>query len=50
VENEDTLDNTKDVQVKITVMGQDLRMYQEKVKAILNGGEGDVQLTAAHRH
>ncbi|KAI8887335.1 cobW-domain-containing protein [Backusella circina FSU 941] len=50
VENEDTLDNTKDVQVKVTVMGQDLRMYQEKVKVILNGGEGDIQLTAAHRH
>lgn len=50
VENEDTLDNTKDVQIKITVMGQDLRMYTEKVKALLNGSEGDVKFTAAHRH
>lgn len=50
VENEDTLDNTKDVQIKITVMGQDLRMYTEKVKVLLNGGEGDVKFTAAHRH
>jgi G3E family GTPase len=50
VENEDTLENTKDVQIKITVMGQDLRMYTEKVKALLNGEEGDVKLAAAHRH
>ncbi|KAI8993352.1 CobW/HypB/UreG, nucleotide-binding domain-containing protein [Pilobolus umbonatus] len=50
VENEDTLQNTKDVQIKITVMGQGLRMYQEKVKALLNGQEGDIKLTAAHRH
>ncbi|KAI9480700.1 MAG: CobW/HypB/UreG, nucleotide-binding domain-containing protein [Benjaminiella poitrasii] len=50
VENEDTLDNTKDVQVRITVMGDGLRMYTEKVKALLNGGKGDVQLTPAHRH
>lgn len=50
VENEDTLENTKDVQIKITVMGEDLRMYTEKVKALLNGGEGDVKLTPAHRH
>ena len=50
VENEDTLENTKDVQIKITVMGQDLRMYIEKVKALLNGGDGDVKLTPAHRH
>ncbi|CAO3655535.1 unnamed protein product [Mucor hiemalis] len=50
VENEETLDNTKDVQIRITVMGQDLRMYMEKVKALLNGEEGDVKLTAAHRH
>lgn len=50
VQNEDTLENTKDVQVRITVMGQDLRMYTEKVKAILNGEQGDVKLTPAHRH
>ncbi|KAI8977459.1 CobW/HypB/UreG, nucleotide-binding domain-containing protein [Mycotypha africana] len=50
VENEDTLDNTKDVQVKITVMGSGLRMYSEKVKALLNGGEGDVKFTPTHRH
>lgn len=50
VENEDTLENTKDVQVRITVMGDGLRMYTEKVKALLNGGEGDIQLTPAHRH
>lgn len=50
VENEDTLDNTKDVQIRITVMGQDLRMYTEKVKALLNGEQGDIQLTPAHRH
>ncbi|KAL9543961.1 hypothetical protein MBANPS3_007865 [Mucor bainieri] len=50
VENEDTLENTKDVQIKITVMGDGLRIYTEKVKALLNGGEGDIQLTPAHRH
>ena len=50
VENEETLENTKDVQIKITVMGQDLRMYTEKVKALLNGEEGEVKLTPAHRH
>lgn len=50
VENEDTLENTKDVQIRITVMGQDLRMYQEKVKALLNSQEGDIKLTPAHRH
>ncbi|KAI9281916.1 CobW/HypB/UreG, nucleotide-binding domain-containing protein [Sporodiniella umbellata] len=50
VENEETLENTKDVQIKVTVMGQDLRMYTEKVKALLNGQDGEVKLTAAHRH
>ncbi|KAI9338041.1 CobW/HypB/UreG, nucleotide-binding domain-containing protein [Pilaira anomala] len=50
VENEDTLENTKDVQIRVTVMGQDLRMYQEKVKALLNSQEGDIKLTPAHRH
>ncbi|RCH77726.1 hypothetical protein CU098_002836, partial [Rhizopus stolonifer] len=50
VENEDTLENTKDVQIKITVMGQDLRMYTEKVKILLHGGQGDIKLTPAHRH
>ncbi|KAI7897986.1 CobW/HypB/UreG, nucleotide-binding domain-containing protein [Cokeromyces recurvatus] len=50
VENEETLENTKDVQIRITVMGEGLRMYTEKVKALLNGGKGDVQLTPAHRH
>lgn len=50
VENEDTLENTIDVQIRITVMGQDLRMYQEKVKALLNSQEGDIKLTPAHRH
>ncbi|KAI7867077.1 CobW/HypB/UreG, nucleotide-binding domain-containing protein [Mucor mucedo] len=50
VQNEDTLENTKDVQIRITVMGQDLRMYTEKVKVLLNGEEGDVKLTPAHRH
>ncbi|GAA5806989.1 hypothetical protein MFLAVUS_000338 [Mucor flavus] len=50
VENEDTLENTKDVQIRITVMGQDLRMYTERVKTLLSGGEGDIKLTPAHRH
>ncbi|KAG1055625.1 hypothetical protein G6F43_002424 [Rhizopus delemar] len=50
VENEETLENTKDVQVKITVMGQDLRMYTERVKGLLNGQDGEVRLTKAHRH
>ncbi|KAG1469004.1 hypothetical protein G6F56_003510 [Rhizopus delemar] len=50
VENEETLENTKDVQIKVTVMGQDLRMYTEKVKGLLNGQDGEVKLTAAHRH
>jgi G3E family GTPase len=50
VENEETLENTKDVQIKVTVMGDGLRMYTEKVKALLNNGEGDIKLTPAHRH
>ncbi|KAG1345049.1 hypothetical protein G6F62_004277 [Rhizopus arrhizus] len=50
VENEETLENTKNVQVKITVMGQDLRMYTERVKGLLNGQDGEVRLTKAHRH
>ncbi|KAG1234103.1 hypothetical protein G6F68_002881 [Rhizopus microsporus] len=50
VENEETLENTKDVQVRVTVMGQDLRMYTERVKGLLNGQEGEVKLTQAHRH
>ncbi|KAI7850707.1 CobW/HypB/UreG, nucleotide-binding domain-containing protein [Circinella umbellata] len=51
VEHQETMDETKDVQTRITVMGQDLRMYMEKVKkGLLNGNDGEVTLTKAHRH
>lgn len=52
VEHSETLEGTQSIQVKVTVMGQGLRMYQEKVKqGLLKGGaDGEVTLTAAHRH
>lgn len=51
VEHEETLEEAKDVQVKITVMGQDLRMYFEKVKnGLLQGGQGEAKIIPAHRH
>ncbi|KAI8136912.1 CobW/HypB/UreG, nucleotide-binding domain-containing protein [Fennellomyces sp. T-0311] len=51
VEHQETMDEAREVQVKITVMGQDLRMYTEKVKqGLLNGASGEVTLTKAHRH
>ncbi|KAI8379280.1 CobW/HypB/UreG, nucleotide-binding domain-containing protein [Radiomyces spectabilis] len=51
VTNEETLQEAKDIQLKITVMGQDLRMYQDRIKnALLGTTEAEVTLTAAHRH
>ncbi|CDS10391.1 hypothetical protein LRAMOSA03067 [Lichtheimia ramosa] len=51
VEHEETLKEAQDIQVKITVMGQDLRMYFDKVKnALLDGGQGEAKIIPAHRH
>ncbi|KAI7863380.1 CobW/HypB/UreG, nucleotide-binding domain-containing protein [Spinellus fusiger] len=45
----DIQEEANTVQVKVTVMGQDLRMYQEKIKQGL-AKRGTVKLTLAHRH
>lgn len=51
VENPETLEDAKDIRVKVTVMGQDLRMYENQIKkSLLNGAEGQVTLIPAHRH
>ncbi|RUS18915.1 hypothetical protein BC937DRAFT_88166, partial [Endogone sp. FLAS-F59071] len=51
VKNEKTLDHTKDILVKVTVMGQGLKMYEERVKGgLLGGGDGEVKVVLAHWH
>lgn len=50
VENQDTLEEAKGIQIKVTVMGQDLRMYTDKIKKGLLTAEGEITLTPAHRH
>ncbi|KAF7726443.1 hypothetical protein EC973_008777 [Apophysomyces ossiformis] len=51
VEHQETLEEAKGIRIKITVMGQDLAMYIEKVKkGLLSGEEGEVTLIPAHRH
>ncbi|KAL0081630.1 CobW/HypB/UreG, nucleotide-binding domain-containing protein [Phycomyces blakesleeanus] len=49
VTHADTREETQAVQIKLTVMGQDLRMYQAKIKDGL-AKNGTVTLTAAHKH
>ncbi|CAO3643991.1 unnamed protein product [Cunninghamella echinulata] len=51
VEHPETLTQSKDIEIKITIMGQDLRMYKDKVKhQFLNGKQGQLDLIEAHRH
>ncbi|KAG0175335.1 hypothetical protein DFQ30_009607 [Apophysomyces sp. BC1015] len=51
VEHQETLEEAKGIQVKVTVMGQDLRMYTDKIKqGLLRGEEGEVTFTPTHRH
>lgn len=51
VKNEETLDRTKGILVKVTVMGQELRTYEERVKGgLLGGGDGEVKVVLAHQH
>ncbi|CAO3588259.1 unnamed protein product [Absidia cylindrospora] len=51
VEHAETLEQSKTIEIKITVMGQDLRMYKDKIeKDLLAGADGSVTLIEAHRH
>ncbi|KAI8062435.1 CobW/HypB/UreG, nucleotide-binding domain-containing protein [Gongronella butleri] len=51
VAHEETLADSKDIDIKITIMGQDLRFLQPNIeKALVNGNKGTVQLIEAHRH
>lgn len=51
VEHAETLAEARNIEIKVTVMGQDLRMYKDRVQqGLLKGREGQVTLTAAHRH
>lgn len=47
----ETLEKASQYVLKITVMGQDLRTYVEKVRAgLLLDDSSNIKLTAAHRH
>lgn len=52
VEHPETLTQSKDIDIKITIMGQDLRMYKDKISDyFLNGKkQGQIDLIEAHRH
>ncbi|RUS33664.1 hypothetical protein BC938DRAFT_470625 [Jimgerdemannia flammicorona] len=51
VRNEETLDRTKEVLVKVTVMGQELRTYEQRVRrGLIGDDEGEVKVVLAHRH
>ncbi|KAI8079761.1 CobW/HypB/UreG, nucleotide-binding domain-containing protein [Halteromyces radiatus] len=51
VDHTETLHQSKDIEIKITVMGQDLRMYKEKIQqGLLKGTDGSISLIEAHRH
>lgn len=51
VEHAETLDQSKDIEIKFTVMGQDLRMYKDRIEqGLLRGAQGTVDLIEAHRH
>ncbi|KAI8330609.1 CobW/HypB/UreG, nucleotide-binding domain-containing protein [Chlamydoabsidia padenii] len=51
VANADTLDSSQGIDIKLTVMGQDLRLYKDKLEqGLLRGADGTVDLIEAHRH
>ncbi|ORX50492.1 cobW-domain-containing protein [Hesseltinella vesiculosa] len=51
VAHQETLQQSRDIAIKITIMGQDLRLFQPRIeKALVKNGQGTLQLIEAHRH
>ncbi|CAO3613762.1 unnamed protein product [Cunninghamella blakesleeana] len=50
VEHPETLTQSKDIEIKITIMGQDLRLYKDKISDYFLNENKQIDLIEAHRH